>query len=73
MSYATSDYTPALGDNLQFLMFENFDLNRQNFIDELQIANTAKVFKNGISAWQDYLKKNLDNFMLYILLPTCVG
>ena len=69
MSYATSDYTPALGDNLQFLMFENFDLNRQNFIDELQIVNTAKVFKNGISAWQDYLKKNLDNFQARRLDP----
>ena len=69
VSYATSDYTPSLGDNLQFLMFENFDLNRQNFIDELQIVKTAKVFKNGLSAWQEYLKKNLENFQTRRLDP----
>ena len=69
VSYATSDYTPSLGDNLQFLMFENFDLNRQNFIDELQIVKTAKVFKNSLSAWQEYLKRNLDNFQARRLDP----
>ena len=69
MSYATSDYTPSLGDNLQFLMFENFDLNRQNFIDELQIVKTAKDFKNGLSPWQEYLKGNLENFQARRLDP----
>ena len=44
VSYFENAYS-AIDDNIQFLMFENFDLNRQNFIEELKIVKVLQSYR----------------------------
>ena len=58
----SKDNIGNLNENLNFLMFENFDLNRQNFIDELKIVSELKMYREDLKIWHDYLKNALDKF-----------
>ena len=57
VSYVTS---VSINDNLQFLMFENFDLNQENFMDELKIVDILRKYKQDLSDWYDYHKNNVN-------------
>ena len=59
VSYIENAYS-AISDNIQFLMFENFDLNRQNFIEELKIVKELQNYRNNLKKWHAYHKKNID-------------
>ena len=42
ISFVGSRYEP-LNNNVEFFMFENFDMNQQSFIDELEILSIIKA------------------------------
>ena len=50
----------AVNENIQFLQFENFELNRQNFVDELKIVKVLQAYKKDLKSWHDYHKKHTD-------------
>jgi hypothetical protein len=41
-------------------MFENFDLNCQNFIEELKIVKELQNYRNNLKKWHAYHKENID-------------
>ena len=59
VSYIENAYS-AISDNIQFLMFENFDLNRQNFIEELKIVKELQNYRSALKKWHAYHKENID-------------
>ena len=67
MKFEASGYTSH--DNLQFLMFENFNLNKKNFIDELKIVKIAQKNKNELSILHQFFMENLNNFKARKLEP----
>ena len=44
----SKDFIGNTNENFNFLMFENFDLNRQNFIDELKIVAELKKYREDL-------------------------
>ena len=40
-------------------MFENFDMNQQHFISELEIVRIIKAYRQKMSSWYELHKNNL--------------
>ena len=56
VSYIENAYS-AISDNIQFLMFENFDLNRQNFIEELKIVKVLQSYRDNLKNAKNFINK----------------
>ena len=53
-------YNKQLSDNLQFHVFENFNLNKINFIDELTIISEIQTYRQKLSDWYHDITSNLE-------------
>ena len=51
-----------LSDNLDFLMFENFNLNYVNFREELKMVSLVRSYQNHLNIYYDSLKKNIVDY-----------
>ena len=60
MLSCTDCYNKQLSDNLQFHVFENFNLNKINFIDELIIISEIQTYRQKLSNWYHNITSNLE-------------
>ena len=56
----TDCYNKQLSDNLQFHVFENFNLNKINFIDELIIISEIQTYRQKLSNCYHNITSNLE-------------
>ena len=62
LPFLNVEYVYSNPDNYKFKMLENFEINKENFIEELKIVKLLQAHKEKMKSYRDFLKSRLDEF-----------
>ena len=56
LPFLNVEYVYSNPDNYKFKMLENFEINKENFIEELKIVKLLQAHKEKMKSYRDFLK-----------------